>query len=162
MWHVSPLSSLISHSSLDAFLKDHRNVSFKTCLVNFLDPEAYASNLSNFLFFHCPLEQFLFPTCLKQFSNQDSSNSTFHPVMQIVSQGLGDLGADWLKLHVPPGNCPRGVPGMAGSACSTIQDPEFLPLRHSTGTLLLSRQRAELHSSWHTTQELAELCVGFL
>lgn len=39
-WHVSPLTSLISHSSRDAFLKDHRNVPFKTCLVNFLDPEA--------------------------------------------------------------------------------------------------------------------------
>lgn len=59
-WQVSPLTSLISHSSLDAFLKDHRNVGFKTCLANFLHPEAYALNLGNFHFSIALWNRFLF------------------------------------------------------------------------------------------------------
>lgn len=79
MWHVSPLSSLISHSSLDAFLKDHRNVSFKTCLVNFLDPEAYASNLSNFLFSIALWNSFFFLLVSNSF--QIKAAATAHSIL---------------------------------------------------------------------------------
>lgn len=50
MQHISPPSTPITHSSLSAFLKDHRNVELKTCLVNFLNTEAYALNLVTFFF----------------------------------------------------------------------------------------------------------------
>lgn len=61
--------------------------------------------------------------------------------MQTASRGLWDLGADWMKLQSP-----QGIPGAPGNVCSTTHYPPFLLLRHSRGTLLLSRQRAELHT----------------
>lgn len=48
MLPLSLLGSPITHSSLSAFLKDHRNVCLKTCLVNFLDTKANALNLATF------------------------------------------------------------------------------------------------------------------
>lgn len=146
MWHVSPLSSLISHSSLDAFLKDHRNVYFKTCLVNFLDPEAYTLNLSNFLFSVVLWNSFLFLLGSNNF--QIKTAATAHSILwcRLWVEAFGTSALTGWNYMCLQGNCPRGVPGTASNACSAIQYPEFLRLRHSTGTLLPSRQRAERHT----------------